>query len=177
MSSESESQAFRLRPYLNGTQLLQLLEQVVRHVEMGTSFEQYLQSAGLAYGISGYINHTVPASLFCWLTWPDQFRHAVEQIVIAGGDTDTTGAIVGALAGITGGPKAIPKEWTDGLIEWPRTIEWMERLAERLNAALCGQPEGEGRTMKPFWPGLVARNAFFLCVVLVHGFRRLLPPY
>jgi hypothetical protein len=28
-----------------------------------------------------------------------------------------------------------------------------------------------------FWPGLVPRNLLFLAAVLVHGFRRLLPPY
>lgn len=28
-----------------------------------------------------------------------------------------------------------------------------------------------------FWPGLVARNLFFLLIVLLHAFRRLLPTY
>jgi hypothetical protein len=28
-----------------------------------------------------------------------------------------------------------------------------------------------------FWPGLLPRNLLFLLVVLLHGFRRLLPPY
>jgi len=28
-----------------------------------------------------------------------------------------------------------------------------------------------------FWPGLIPRNILFLVVVLLHGFRRLAPPY
>lgn len=28
-----------------------------------------------------------------------------------------------------------------------------------------------------FWPGLLPRNLLFLVVVLLHGFRRLLPPF
>jgi hypothetical protein len=28
-----------------------------------------------------------------------------------------------------------------------------------------------------FWPGVIPRNMLFLLIVLLHGFRRLLPPY
>lgn len=165
-----------IRPYLAGTPMLQLLEQVVAEVERQTPFEDYLKLAGLSRGISGYINHSVPACLYCWLTWPTDFRKAVEQIVLAGGDADSTGAIVGALAGITAGPGEIPKEWIDGLIEWPRTVEWMGRLADRLGAEVRLR-NPVSRAPGLFWPMTAARNVFFLCIVLMHGIRRLLPPY
>jgi ADP-ribosyl-[dinitrogen reductase] hydrolase len=132
---------------------------------------------GPSHGVSGFVLHTVPAALYVWLRHPGDFRRAIEEIVRLGGDTDTTGAIVGALVGATAGVGAIPPEWLAGLVEWPRTIGWMERLAERLARQFPseGAPERSG-PLPLFWPGLIARNAVFMLIVLGHGFRRLLPP-
>jgi len=131
---------------------------------------------GRSHGVSGFVLHTVPAVLYVWLRHPGDFRRAIEEIVRLGGDTDTTGAIVGALVGATAGVGAIPPEWLAGLVEWPRTVGWMERLAERLARQFPseGAPERSG-PLPLFWPGLIARNAVFMLIVLGHGFRRLLP--
>lgn len=48
-----------------------------------------------------------------------------------GGDADSTGAVVGGIAGATLGVGGIPDEWFNGLLEWPRSVVWMRRLAER----------------------------------------------
>jgi ADP-ribosylglycohydrolase len=162
--------------HLAGTPMMRLLQTAARSVEDRVPFSDFLEANGCGRGVSGYINHTLPAAIFCWLRWPGDFRTAVEQMVMAGGDADTTGAIVGALVGATTGARAIPQEWLDGLMEWPRTAAWMRKLANTL-------PEGlgsEGASVTPvplFWPGLLVRNLFFLGVVLTHGFRRILPPY
>jgi ADP-ribosylglycohydrolase len=161
-----------LRP---GSPLLPLIEQVVAAVSEGSSLDQYLSNRGLQHGVSGYINHTVPAALFCWLRWPRDYRRAVEAVVLAGGDTDSTGAIVGALVGAAVGVEGIPREWLDGLCEWPRSVRWMRRLAHRLAVAKAGK--SAARPLPLFWPGLLLRNVFFLIVVLIHGVRRILPPY
>ena len=50
-----------------------------------------------------------------------------------GGDTDTTGAIVGALAGLTVGEAGIPSEWVAGVTDWPRTKSMLRRAADRLS--------------------------------------------
>lgn len=163
-------------PELSGTEMLELIANVIEQLECGVTFEQYLHSRGLSNGISGYINHTVPACLFCWLRWHADLRTAIEQIVISGGDTDSTAAIVGALAGISAGPAAIPIDWLDRLIEWPRSVAWMQRLADQLSASSNGH-RNSNHSPSLFWPAVVARNALFLCIVLAHGFRRLLPPY
>jgi ADP-ribosyl-[dinitrogen reductase] hydrolase len=165
-----------IAPHLAGTQMLELIEEVVKQVNLQTPFEQYLESAGLGRGISGYINHTVPACMFCWLTWNTDFAEAVEQIVMAGGDTDSTGAIVGALTALTAGVKAIPENWVDGLVEWPRTVAWMERLSDRLAADAAPADMAPG-PLRLFWPAIAARNVIFLCIVVAHALRRLLPPY
>jgi ADP-ribosylglycohydrolase len=165
-----------VRPFLAGTQVLDLIEQVARQVEAGASLESYLESIGQSRGISGYINHTVPACLFCWLTWPSDFRTAIEQIVIAGGDADSTGAIVGGLTATSAGVDAIPAEWLDGIFEWPLNIAWMEGLARSLEEESAGTNRSTRRLVL-LWPAVLVRNVFFLCVVVAHGLRRLLPPY
>jgi ADP-ribosylglycohydrolase len=131
---------------------------------------EYAAALGLTRGVGGYVYHTVPVALYCWLRHPDDFRAAVESAVLLGGDTDTVGAIVGALAGATLGPDAIPREWLR-LLEWPRSVDWMRRLAERLVEPTAAGP------LPLFWPALLARNGVFLILVLLHALRRLLPPY
>jgi hypothetical protein len=93
--------------------------------------------------------------------------------VLAGGDTDITAAILGGIIGVCVEIQGIPAKWIDGIWEWPRTVEWMERLSIALNNTM------EGQTVSPpsyFIPGFLVRNLIFLTIVLVHGLRRLSPP-
>lgn len=57
---------------------------------------------------------TVPAALACFLT-TSSFEEAVIAAIKLGGDTDTTAAITGALAGTFYGYKGIPMGWRDGI--------------------------------------------------------------
>ena len=59
---------------------------------------------------SGYVLHTLEASLWCILTTED-YRSAVLKAVNLGEDTDTTGAVTGGLAGILYGFENIPENW------------------------------------------------------------------
>jgi hypothetical protein len=128
--------------------------------------------------VSGYVYHTVPLALYCWLRRPGDFRGAVEEVIALGGDADSTGAVAGGIAGATVGAAGIPPDWLAGLFEWPRSAAWLRELAGRLADQFpsSGEPVGRG-PLRLFWPGLVPRNLLFLAVVLAHGFRRLLPPY
>jgi ADP-ribosyl-[dinitrogen reductase] hydrolase len=95
-----------------------------------------------------------------------------------GGDADSTGAIVGGLAGATVGARAIPEEWVAGIWDWPRSVGWMRILAERLAETFLAEGESVRRGPVPlFWPAIVPRNLLFLAVALAHGFRRMAPPY
>ena len=130
---------------------------------------------GLRNGVSGYSYHSVPVALYAWLRHPANFSAALESALNCGGDTDTVGAIVGALAGASCGERGIPAEWLTGIGEWPRSCALMRRVAARLaEQQTASQPLGP---VGYFWPGLILRNLLFLAVVLVHGFRRLAPPY
>jgi ADP-ribosylglycohydrolase len=158
--------------------LERLLEQVQRHLERKAPAEELADALGLKRGVSGYIYHSVPLALYCWLRHPGDFRQAVEEVIDLGGDTDSTGAIVGGISGATLGASAIPPEWLDGLLEWPRTQHWMRRLAGRLAEQAAEDQERQGLgPVRLFWPGLILRNLFFLAAVLAHVVRRLLPPY
>jgi hypothetical protein len=122
--------------------------------------------------------HSVAAALFCWLRFFGDYRQSVESAVRLGGDTDTVAAIVGALAGATGGPSSIPQEWLSGIFEWPCSVTWLTTLADRLARRFPGNEAPEYLGPQPFfWPGQLLRNVLFAVVVLTHGFRRLLPPY
>lgn len=158
--------------------LREALVAVGTHWRRGASVEAFAASLGLEQGVSGFVMHTVPVALYTWLRHPTDFRRAVEEVILLGGDTDTTGAIVGALVGATVGPGGIPSEWVEGIAEWPRSTEWMLRLADRLASQLQeGSALARPGPQPLFWPGLLPRNLAVLGIVLLHGFRRLLPPY
>jgi ADP-ribosyl-[dinitrogen reductase] hydrolase len=59
---------------------------------------------------SGYVMHTLEASIWCLLT-SSSYEESVLKAVNLGEDTDTTGAVAGGLAAITFGMDSIPKEW------------------------------------------------------------------
>lgn len=169
----------QLESRVSAPPLSEALRTASTFLDRNASVAEFAEALGLARGITGYVLHTVPVVLYAWLRHPGDFRRAVEEVILLGGDTDSTGAIVGGLAGASMGVRGIPSEWLAGLAEWPRSVTWMERLASRL-AEQFPTTEGAARGPGPqplFWPGLLPRNLALLAVVLIHGFRRLLPPY
>jgi ADP-ribosylglycohydrolase len=153
-------------------ELAKIFGNLESHLSRDESPADFARSLGLDR-VSGYMYHTVPIVLACWLRWPGDYRRAVEAVIRLGGDTDTTGAIAGALAGATGGVGAIPAEWLAGVRDWPRSVEFLKRVAARLAGRMGGDcPRG---AVPWFWPAQPGRNLFFLAVVLAHLCRRLLP--
>lgn len=160
------------------SKLAESLARMEEHLQRQAPAAELAGALGLHRGVTGYVYHTVPVTVYCWLRSPGDFRTAVEEVIALGGDSDTTGAITGALVGATVGGPGIPTEWVAGLLEWPRSVSWMQALGGRL-AIQFSERNGARRhgPLRLFWPGLLPRNLLFLLVVLLHGFRRLLPPY
>ena len=159
----------------DGLELLTLIEKALESAAAGQSTEAFAGAMGWGRGVSGYVCATVPIVLHAWSRYPKDYRAAVSSVIACGGDTDTTAAIVGAIVGAGVGPDGIPEEWLSRLAEWPRSVKWMQELAERTAAANDGE---EDETPMPVClPFVLARNVLFFVVVLLHGFRRLLPPY
>ena len=68
---------------------------------------------------TGWVRHTLESAVWGLLT-TESFEEALVQVVNLGGDSDTAGAVVGALAGATYGLEAIPVRWREAVRgEWP----------------------------------------------------------
>jgi len=78
---------------------------------------------------SGYVLHTLEASVWCWLT-TNTYEAAVLKAVNLGSDTDTTGAVTGGLAGLFYGAD-IPAAWVNGLARQADINALITRLITR----------------------------------------------
>jgi len=76
----------------------------------------------------GFPPACIPTCLYYLLT-TDSFEEAITEIVNLGGDADTAGAILGAMAGAHYGPDQIPRRWLDGL----QNREGIEARAEAIS--------------------------------------------
>ena len=150
-----------------------LITTLKQGLQQQLSVKQFVESLGLKEAVTGYVYHTVPVVLFAWHRHYGDFQQTLTSVWACGGDVDTTGAIVGAMAGVVTGEKAIPSDWLANLAEWPRDVNLLIELADRLQLA----KQKKQAPVRYFWLAVLPRNLFFLVVVLGHGFRRLLPPY
>lgn len=80
---------------------------------------------------SGYVVDTLEASLWCLLN-TDNYKTAMLKAVNLGGDTDTTGAVAGGLAGIIYGVEGIPADWLDTL----KRRDYLEKISDNFAAAV-----------------------------------------
>jgi ADP-ribosyl-[dinitrogen reductase] hydrolase len=125
---------------------------------------------GCERGVSGFAPNTVAVALYAWLRHRGHFECAVRSVIECGGDTDTVAAITGGICGAEVGEKGIPREWLASICDWPRSVQHICEVAAALT-------DDSKPTPIVFWPFILLRNVFFLAVVILHGFRRLLPPY
>lgn len=164
-------------------EILPVLEKLIVSEEMKSRFAtlktslstqksvlEFAEEIGCGYGVSGFAPNTVAVALFAWLRHRGDFESAVRSVIQCGGDTDTVAAITGAISGAETGETGIPREWIDGIFEWPRSVNYIRRVAQALVS-------GNRHAPRYFWPAVPLRNLFFLGIVILHGFRRLLPPY
>ncbi len=168
----------QLREMLTGENADEFLDQITAVEKSLASSETTIEFTTRQYGkggVSGYTLRTVPAVLHAWLSHPTDYRTAIMSIIKCGGDADTTAAILGGIIGAGVGRSGIPEEFLNALIEWPRTVRWMENLAQTYVSNQSTNPPIRSPTL-PLWK-VLPRNFIFLIIVLFHGFRRLVPPY
>jgi ADP-ribosylglycohydrolase len=79
----------------------------------------------------GFVADTLKAAIWCFLT-TDNYREAVLKAVNLGGDTDTTAAVVGGLAGLYYGfgASGIPQVWIEKLAGAKEVSKTADRLAK-----------------------------------------------
>jgi len=82
--------------------------------------------AELGHGIEAF--NSVPAAIYSFLAYPHSFAEAVLYAISLGGDTDTIGAMTGAISGAHLGVEAIPTGWEEKL----ENGTYIEELAGKL---------------------------------------------
>ena len=80
---------------------------------------------------SGYVVDTLESALWCLLN-TDNYQSLALKAVNLGGDTDTTAAVAGGLAGIFYGAESIPAEWLATL----KRLDYLEKICEDFATAL-----------------------------------------
>jgi poly(ADP-ribose) glycohydrolase ARH3 len=90
------------------------------------SHDRYRVVVELGNGIEAF--NSVPAAIYSFLSSPDSFARAVTGAISLGGDTDTIGAMTGAIAGAYLGVDAIPLTWRDRL----ENRDYITELGEKL---------------------------------------------
>ena len=79
---------------------------------------------------SGYVLHTLEASIWCLMTTTD-YKEAVLKAVNLGGDTDTTAAVTGGLAGILYGLEGIPENWLNSMVRLEDITQVINQFCEK----------------------------------------------
>jgi len=82
----------------------------------------------------GYVIDTLEASIWCLLT-SSSYAESVLKAVNLGGDTDTTAAVTGGLAGIYYGIENIPPEWVEKIARKQDIIDLSNRFAAILSSS------------------------------------------
>jgi len=184
------AKAARFASRRNGTDITNFIHQLAKTIEdddLRGHFEaiepglrdgltpfEFAEQRGWSKGVSGFINHTVPAAIYCWAHSPKDFRAAVTNAILLGGDTDSVAAITGAICGAGVGTEELPSDWLKQLAEWPRTKKWMTDLATRLHTD-CQQQTVPTKAPSLHWFSTLARNLIFGVVVICLYFRRFIP--
>jgi hypothetical protein len=89
-------------------------------------------------------------------------------VILCGGDTDTTGAIVGSIVGANG--ETLPKEWSEDIVDYPISVSFIKENAKKLTQVL--QEQKPTKAPKTCWLLTLIRNMVFLMIVLVVSITR-----
>lgn len=150
---------------------LKLVDRMEEGWRNGVSVADFASLLGLGRGVSGYVYHTVPVALYGWFAHYGDVRETLNAVIPCGGDTDSTGAIAGALAGVSAGADAIPAEYTGRLFEYPYNVGFLRRLGTQLTRFSIGVPAAV--VPAAYW-AIPLRNLLFLGTVLAHLLGRAL---
>jgi len=123
--------------------------------------------AAAALRTSGYVVHTVPFALYCYLRYGETPLLALQECIGAGGDTDSIAAILGAWLGARHGELGLPAHLIAELHDGPFGPTHLRGLAGSLAA---GAPPP-----RYSWLGALVRNLALYPIVIFHGFRRIFP--
>jgi ADP-ribosylglycohydrolase len=104
------------------SRLAEKIKEVLKWKEEGLTWEQALDRLHAAYNETNFQDwcHVIPNAMIVCLALlfgEKDFEKSIAIAVHAGFDTDCNGATVGSIAGMLLGAQALPKKWTDPLID------------------------------------------------------------
>ncbi len=77
-------------------------------------------------------SRSVPTAIWAFLSIPESAEEAIVRAVNLGGDTDTIGAMAGAIAGAYHGASGLPDRWLDVLENGEKGRDYILTLADKL---------------------------------------------
>ncbi|MCL5036932.1 MAG: ADP-ribosylglycohydrolase family protein [Chloroflexi bacterium] len=90
---------------------------------------KHIYDIGIDSKAEGNILQTVPAAFYCFIHSFDNYYSCILSAVSKGGDSDTIGAIAGALCGAYNGVSSIPLGWRENVKDAEYITEISHRLA------------------------------------------------
>lgn len=162
-----------LRSLVTSEEMRERFSLLESSLQNGHSVPEFAGRIGCGDGVSGFAPNTAAVVLYAWLRHRGDFVTGLKSVLDCGGDTDTTGAIFGGIAGAECAPEEFPAGWLEEIRDWPLSVARLRSLAAAATATARSHPR---RHRLPFGKMLL-RNGFFLGLVLLHGVRRLWPPY
>ena len=122
--------------------------------------DEYLESAGLLKGVSGYCIHTFCAAVYAVIYFKNDLNKIISWCIRSGGDTDSAAAVAGALA--SANPECeLPEDHLSGIRDWPFSINFMKGLTSGTSK------------LGFFLPKMALRNLFFIPLILLLAIIRI----
>jgi ADP-ribosylglycohydrolase len=144
-------------------ELLNIIQNVINHLDTPTSdFAKAINQEGY---ITGYIYHTLPIVLHAWLRNPQNLNQALYDVIICGGDTDTTASIVGGIIGSDG-----DNPWIARIGDYPINAKLLKELAQQLEKTHSKQ-SAQSAPKLPIFRRLLRNVGFFVFVLFYALFR------
>ncbi len=158
-----------LTEHIQCAELTGYLKSAYKAVIEGKTLNDYMLAEFEQKQVTGYMYHTIPAVMFAYFKYPFEPIKGLQCLIKAGGDVDTTCAIAGGIWGVNYGEQMyqqIKGKWLEPKI----TPKFLRQLSEQVDSK-------NPKTLRFGGVVTLLRNLVFLVIVLLHGFRRLLPPY
>ena len=128
VNGDTESLCIRVAEHLPCTRISHLLPLVEKAAHAPINAIEFLK----ILGTKADVRETVPAAMYCFSKFGDA-HSAIRTAIRAGGDTDTTAAIVGALFGASNNLDSIPESVLVNVESRDRLIELDSQLLNRDN--------------------------------------------
>jgi ADP-ribosyl-[dinitrogen reductase] hydrolase len=165
-NTDTETILKTIRTEVSSTQMTERFDRMIHCLEANESTAHFADTFGRKPGmVSGFAPDTAAVAIYAWLRHRGDFRSIIGSVIAAGGDTDTVAFVAGSIAGAEETPESLPQDWLAHICDWPLNPSYIHRVAAGKESRLT------------IWPLSLLRNMIFLAIVLLHGLRRILPPY